>query len=188
MRNNIKQFGTGMFLPNDDSLFDKVKFKVIKRTYSEHTEEFDDFTDEIIKHDYFKQFRTVGFEDSNYALYNLLRKNKCELITGAIFKIHDPLIGNITLYSNNDGTVELYRLEIYKRRNGYGTEILNIFNQISCDIDVVISLKVGSPDGSDFKISNNQRIMFYKKNGFNVVKGIKMNNMDLVNNYYKSVA
>lgn len=170
----MKKVRSGKVIKRRNSFGEVVRYKIIKYETSKHTEEFDDFVEQIKRHPFFYNFKINSFQ--NGELRTIIKvPNKIKLTEGLIVKLYNSKIGYITLHPNNDGTVELYRLEIFEQNKGYGTKILEIFNKISCEIDVVISLLVGDPSCVKWNITNEDRTRFYSNNGFTRTKGLRMN-------------
>jgi len=171
---------------------------ITKVTRPEITEEFQEFIDELNTFDFIKD--CGGIYLSDMGLINERtgvppRKDgimNVEAIEGNIYKLYDSNFGSITLYPTDNG-VELFRLEIFNQGNGFGSKMLQLFNHISCKLDVPMTLSPGNPGNKDeYKNEGSQdkRIAFYERNGFcktnNHRLQPRMSNQCTVDQYYNN--
>jgi len=157
------------------------------------TEEFQEFIDELNSFQFIKDCGGL-YKPENFSLVNQLRKQdsssySCvEQINGDIYKLWDSNFGSITLYPKDNG-VELFRLEIFNQGRGYGSKMLQLFNHISCKLDIPMTLSPGVPGNKDEYMDNqDKRIEFYERNGFcktdNHYLAPRMSNQCLIDQYY----
>jgi len=115
-----------------------------------------------------------------------------EKIIGNVYKLYDSSFGSITLYPTDNG-VELFRLEVFHQGMGFGSKIMQLFNHISCKLDIPMTLSPGAPgDKDEYKNEGDQdkRIAFYERNGFcktnNHRLQPRMSNQCTVDQYYNN--
>ena len=162
----------------------------------EMTDEFQEFIDELNSVQFIKDCGGIYLSDMgliNQRTGVPLRNDgvtNVEMIEGNVYKLWDKEFGSISLYPKDNG-VELFRLEIYNQGKGYGSKMLQLFNHISCKLDVPMTLSPGAPgDREQYKNDGDQgkRISFYERNGFcktdNHFMAPRMSNQCLVDQYY----
>ena len=162
----------------------------------EMTDEFQEFIDELNSVQFIKDCGGIYLSDMgliNQRTGVPLRNDgvtNVEMIEGNVYKLWDKEFGSISLYPKDNG-VELFRLEIYNQGKGYGSKMLQLFNHISCKLDVPMTLSPGAPgDREQYKNDGDQgkRISFYERNGFcktdNHFMAPRMSNQYLVDQYY----
>lgn len=164
----------------------------------EMTDEFQEFIDELNTFDFIKDCGGIYLSDMgliNQRTGVPLRNDgvtNVEMIEGNVYKLWDKEFGSISLYPKDNG-VELFRLEIYNQGNGFGSKMLQLFNHISCKLDVPMTLSPGNPGNKDkYKDEGSQdkRITFYERNGFcktdNHYLSPRMSNQCTVDQYYNN--
>ena len=170
-------------------------YKVKSIVNTKMTEGFQEFIDELNSFQFIKDCGGVTKQEE-FGLINQLKKQDTspymcvESINNNIYKLWDQDFGSITLYPKGNG-VELFRLEIYNQGRGYGSKMLQLFNHISCKLDVPMTLSPGAPGNRDeYKNEGDQdkRILFYERNGFcktdNHYIQPRMSNQCTVDQYY----
>ena len=79
-------------------------------------------------------------------------------------KIFNDDICNITILPNAKG-VELYRLEMYKTGQGFGSTFMNAINEVSKETGILVYLIPGEPGFNENGVEEKRR-NFYHKFGF----------------------
>jgi len=169
--------------------------KVKKITRNVITDGFKEYIDELNTIPLIQDCGGIHLVEDLHLSNEMLKQNPndikyVERIEGHIYKLYDDNFCSITLYPKDDG-VELFRLEIFNQGRGYGSKMLQLFNHISCKLDVPMTLSPGVPGNKDEYMGNqDKRIEFYERNGFcktnNHRLQPRMSNQCLVDQYYNN--
>ena len=162
----------------------KMKVRSIKRT--EKTEDLVDLHTKLNKKGYSFYFKSIRIWDE----FRLDDRGvvHSDYIVGQMLKLYNDDY-NITIYDTGKG-FELSKLEVFNQNKGLGSKFLKDFNDISIELDYEIFVKPGVPGGkSDYDVDNKQRINFYTKNGFSIIKehfnSPLLSNKKIIDVYYE---
>lgn len=193
MKKITYKVGANLNLPDNDGNPTKAKVIGVYRTVP--IDGLDEFVSMTANSPVFTEWskRAVNQGDKHTLLnyeYSVTQKLRVRITTGAhIYRIFDENLGNITFFPKPNGTIELYRVEIYQQGRGLGSKVLQELNRISCETDISLSLELGNVGmlgKSQGDSNDNNRISFYEKNGFDKIKGTtKLTNKKLVDTYYE---
>ena len=167
-----------------------MKFKLPNKNQPkvQSTELINEFVEELNKNSYIQELGGV-FESENILVVTNGKGTTTKVDTPIVHKIYNSEICNITLIPKGNG-IEIYRLEIYKTGNGIGSKIMEIFNTVSCELDIPIYLTPGTPGSFTDNGEEKRREKFYRSVNFRCVQVSPFkiySNKAFINAYYENV-
>ena len=167
-----------------------MKFKLPSKNQPkvQSTELINEFVEELNKNSYIQELG--GVFESEHILSHIDQKGRIEIVnTPIVYKIYNSEICNITLIPKGKG-IEIYRIEVYKTGNGIGSKIMEIFNTVSCELDIPIYLTPGTPGSFTDNGEEKRREKFYRSVNFRCVQvdPFKVySNKAFIDAYYENV-